>query len=201
MERIAQGAEAVLTRDGKKLHKERISKGYRHKTIDGQLRKRRTKREAKLLEDAKRAGVNVPEVIERDDYTIQMEFVDGKRVKDAIPEMSGEGRKKVAGMVGSSIARLHSNGIVHGDLTTSNMILKDGKLFFIDFGLGERSESIEKFAVDLRLLKEVFQSTHQRFAGMFEEILKAYKWEKAKDVRERLSVVEKRGRYVKRQEG
>jgi len=195
--RVAQGAEAILWKN-ENLKKERVSKGYRHPEIDSEIRKRRTKAEARLLERASRAGVNVPRVINVSDFEIEMEFVEGKRVKDVIAGASAEERKKLGEKIGESISLLHSNNIIHGDLTTSNMILKDEKVFFIDFGLGEVSPSIEKMAVDLRLLKEVFTSTHYKYYEMFEEILKAYKWEKSTEVIERMKVVESRGRYVKR---
>ncbi len=189
--RVAQGAEAIPWKN-ENLKKERVSKGYRHPEIDSEIRKRRTKAEARLLERASRAGVNVPRVINVSDFEIEMEFVEGKRVKDVIAGASAEERKKLGEKIGESISLLHSNNIIHGDLTTSNMILKDEKVFFIDFGLGE------KMAVDLRLLKEVFTSTHYKYYEMFEEILKAYKWEKSTEVIERMKVVESRGRYVKR---
>lgn len=212
--RLAQGAEAILWKEeieGEKrkgrsgkgnkemgLRKERVSKGYRHPEIDREIRKRRTRGEARLLERAKRAGVNVPEVLGTSDFEIEMEFIEGERVKDVIAGMPEAMRKKLGAKIGKSIALLHTNSIIHGDLTTSNMIRKEGSVYFIDFGLGEVSPSIEKMAVDLRLLKEVFTSTHYKYYSVFEAILAAYKWERAEEVVERLKKVETRGRYVKR---
>ena len=195
--RVAQGAEAILWKE-RNLRKERVEKGYRHPEIDREIRKRRTRSEARLLERAQRAGVNVPKVLKTSEFEIEMEFIDGERMKDVIPKAAPAERKKLGKGIGISIAKLHSNSIIHGDLTTSNMIMKDGKIFFIDFGLGEVSDSIEKMAVDLRLLKGVFTSTHFRQFEVFEEILKAYRWEKAGEVIERMKKVETRGRYVKR---
>ena len=195
--RLAQGAEAVLWKE-KNLRKERIPKGYRHQEIDQEIRKKRTRGEARLLERAARAGVNVPRVLNVSEFEIEMEFVDGKRVKDVVGAATVAEQKALGKKIGASIAKLHLNSIIHGDLTTSNMIVHDNSIYFIDFGLGEVSDSIEKMAVDLRLLKEVFTSTHYRQFAMFESILKAYKWERSEEVIKRLETVESRGRYVKR---
>lgn len=200
--RLAQGAEAVLWKEknGKKenLRKERLSKGYRHPEIDQEIRKRRTRGEARLLERAARAGVSAPRVLSVSDFEIEMDFIGGKRVKDVVAAAPAAEQKSLGRKIGESIAKLHTNSIIHGDLTTSNMILHDNSIYFIDFGLGEVSDSVEKMAVDLRLLKEVFTSTHYRQFGMFESILKAYKWERSEEVITRLEKVESRGRYVKR---
>jgi len=98
---------------------------------------------------------------------------------------------------------MHKNGIVHGDLTTSNMILKNNKIYFIDFGLGEFSKRIENFAIDLSVLKEAFKSTHFKHLNLlWQSFIKGYKQtnDKSKEVLESLNEIEKRGRYVKRNE-
>jgi len=97
--------------------------------------------------------------------------------------------------IGRSVRKLHDANIIHGDLTTSNMILKD-KVYFIDFGLGFFSTRIEDKAVDLFLFKKALESKHHEvWEECFKEVLKAYGDQK---VMERLKEIEKRGRYRKK---
>ncbi|MFH1786138.1 MAG: KEOPS complex kinase/ATPase Bud32 [archaeon] len=195
MKKVAQGAEAILWRDGKKLVKDRIKKGYRHEAIDARLRKLRTASEARLLRRARAAGVLTPQILAETQYAIKMEFIDGKRLKDVLDAMPAARRSALLKKLGRDIAKLHSAHIIHGDLTTSNILYSAGKLYFIDFGLGEVSPSIEKMATDLHLLKEVFRSTHYRHFESFKNVVSGYKWEKSKDVLTRMEEVESRGRY------
>src|SRR3989338_1656126 len=125
MRRIAQGAEAVLTKDENKIIKERIKKGYRIREIDENLRKFRTKREAKVIE--KLVGVS-PELtkIDEENYKIEMEFVEGKLLRDYLDEKNYE---KICNKIGENVALVHDKNIIHGDLTTSNMILKNDKIY------------------------------------------------------------------------
>ena len=203
MDIIKRGAEAILYKEKENLVKERIKKGYRISQIDDDLRKVRTKKEAKLISEARRTGVNSPSIISIDEknFKITMEFIDGIRLKEFFNETNDEERAKVAEQVGKAVGKLHSSGIVHGDLTTSNMILKDDKIFFIDFGLGEFSKRIEALGTDLSVLKKAFQSTHFEYLNLlWESFIKGYKqtnsnFNKVLDV---LDNIEKRGRYVKR---
>jgi Kae1-associated kinase Bud32 len=203
MKIIKRGAEAVLYLQDSQLVKERIKKNYRIKEIDEKLRKLRTRKEAKLLNEAKRVGVETPKIfsIDENGFKIIMEFVDGKRLKEFFNETSDENRKRVAELLGREIGLLHKNSIVHGDLTTSNMILKNEKIFFIDFGLGDFSNRIENQAVDLSVLKEAFKSTHFKHLDLlWESFIKGYKQtnDKFNKVLDTLNDIEKRGRYVKR---
>ena len=203
MKIIKRGAEAVLYLDNSHLVKERVKKSYRLVEIDEKLRKLRTRKEAKLLSEAKRVGVETPKVFSIDEkgFKIFMEFIDGKRLKEFFNEASDRERKEIAEMLGKKVGLLHSNGIVHGDLTTSNMILKDNKIFFIDFGLGDFSNRIENQAVDLSVLNEAFKSTHFKHLDLlWESFIKGYKQtnDKFNKVLDTLNDIEKRGRYVKR---
>ena len=158
---IGLGAEALLLRKDGRLIKKRIRKGYRYHELDEKLRKTRTRKEAKLLEKASRL-VNVPKIIKSDDETkeIVMDFINGKKLSEALDSFSLEEAKKLCMQLGSSAAKLHDANIIHGDLTTSNMILQEGKIFFIDFGLGFESSKIEDKAVDLHLFRQAFESRH-----------------------------------------
>ncbi|NIM47342.1 MAG: Kae1-associated serine/threonine protein kinase [Candidatus Aenigmarchaeota archaeon] len=203
MKIIKRGAEAILYLENNHLVKERVKKSYRVSQIDEKLRKFRTRKEAKLISRAKRCGVEAPNIISVDEnnFKINMEFIDGKRLKEFFNETDDKNRKQVSGNLGKSVGLLHNHGIVHGDLTTSNMILKDNKIFFIDFGLGELSKRIETQAVDLSVLKEAFKSTHFKHLNLlWENFIKGYKQtnNNFNKVLDTLNDIEKRGRYVKR---
>jgi len=203
MKIIKRGAEAVLYLDDSHLVKERVKKNYRLREIDEKLRRLRTRKEAKLMLEAKRIGVETPNIlsIDENNFKILMDFIDGERLKEFLNETNDENRKKVAEDVGKSVGLLHKHDIIHGDLTTSNMILKDNKVFFIDFGLGEISKRTENQAVDLSVLKEAFKSTHFKYLNLlWESFIKGYKQtnDNFNKVLDTLNDIEKRGRYVKR---
>jgi len=205
---IARGAEAVITKDGNAVTKERISKGYRLKEIDEKLRKRRTSMEARLLREARRSGVATPQILEEDKFSLKMAFIDGKKIKDILNKSNCN---KICAEIGASVAKLHTYDIIHGDLTTSNMILvKDDtndnqrippiSICLIDFGLGFISKREEDKAIDLHVLRETLESTHfDVLEEAWTAIMAAYKkhCEGGGKVIKALLSVEKRGRYVK----
>ncbi len=202
---IAQGAEAKLyidKLDGQRvLVKERIKKIYRLKQIDEKLRKTRTKAEAKLLTDARKLGVHTPKILKLTEDKIIMQFVEGERVKELLNKSDEKTAGEVCVKIGKSIGKLHEADIVHGDLTTSNMILSEGKIFFIDFGLGSFSRRIEDKAVDLKLLRQALQSTHWKILKpCWNNILKGYKQEyrDAEKALQKIEEIDKRARYAKR---
>ena len=188
MKEIARGAEAVLTLD-KELHKTRLKKGYRIAEIDIPLRKLRTRKEAKVLEKLYAAGFPVPKLLKVKENTLVMEYLKAPPVKDVLGKSN---YKKICSEIGKRVKELHDMAIIHGDLTTSNFILKD-KVFFIDFGLSFQSTKAEDKAVDLHLLRQALESKHyQLWEKAFKQVLKAYG---DKEVIKRLEIVEKRGRY------
>lgn len=197
MKLIAQGAESKLYLNENKVIKDRFRKSYRIQEIDGRLRKFRTKREAKILEKLSLIDFSSPKLIETDKKEkIIMEYIDGELIKDILEKKY----KTLSSEIGKKIAILHNNNIIHGDLTTSNMILnnKNKKVFFIDFGLSFFSDKIEDKAVDIHLLKQAMESKHYRiWDKAFKEIIKNYKKEaeNSEEVLKRLQKVEKRGRY------
>ncbi|MEK6948597.1 MAG: KEOPS complex kinase/ATPase Bud32 [Nanoarchaeota archaeon] len=198
MKLIAQGAEAKLFLDKNKIVKSRFVKTYRIKEIDDRLRKARTKREAKILEKLQKINFPVPKLISNNKKnTITMGLIKGKLLKDILEKNN---YSKLSREIGEKIAILHNNNIIHGDLTTSNMILdnKFNKIFFIDFGLSFFSTKIEDRAVDLHLLKEALESKHSRiWEDCYKAALEGYKGKanNADEVLKRLEVVEMRGRY------
>lgn len=204
MQLIAKGAEANLYLDfkGKKLIKERIKKDYRIPELDEKLRKSRTKREGKILSKVK-SVVSVPKVINVDleKFIIEMEFLSGRLIKNVFEdENDGEKVEEISRKIGFSIAKLHLKSIIHNDLTTSNMLLKDEKIFFIDFGLGIHSTRIEDKAMDLVVLKKALMASHpKKFPKIWEGILRGYEKGAKKDydeITKRIQKIEKRARYT-----
>lgn len=196
---ISQGAEAVLIHENGILKKKRIVKGYRHPELDRKIRIRRTRSESKLLEKAGKI-ICIPKVLQVDEKNaeIGMEFVSGKKLSESLDRFPLKEQMKICGKIGENVAELHNNDIIHGDLTTSNMILSGGKLFFIDFGLGFHSERIEDKAVDLHLLRQALESKHfKNWQKLFDSFIKGY-GKKSNDfqrILEQFKKVESRGRY------
>ncbi len=201
-EKILQiGAEAVILLEDNNVIKRRVKKSYRLNDIDEEIRKLRTRSEAKLLSKASKI-IDVPEIKKIDEKTkeISLEFVDGKKLSDYLDSFPLEKQKKICRIIGQSIAKIHDSDIIHGDLTTSNMILvenRDTKVFFIDFGLGFISKKVEDKAVDLHLLKQALEAKHfKNWDILFEEVIQGYSSSKNSDaVLEQLKKVEARGRY------
>lgn len=194
---LQQGAEAVIYLDGSRVIKDRIKKSYRISNLDERIRKQRTKSEIKLLEKASKIINSVQPLKNEEKFSIEMPFIDGKKLSDNLDNFKLNEQKKICGKIGENTAKLHENNIIHGDLTTSNMILKDDKVFFIDFGLGFISNKIEDKAVDIHLFKEALEAKHfQNWEILFVEFLKKYKkYSEHKKVLEQLKKVEARGRY------
>ena len=206
---IAQGAEAQILLDKNIVKKIRVKKSYRLSVLDEKIRKQRTKKEANLLKKASKL-IPVPEIIKINKLAlskegrtsgeplvpqeIDMQFIDGKKLSDNLDNLN---YKEISNQIGMQIAKLHDNNIIHGDLTTSNMLFKDNVLYFIDFGLGFISHRAEDKAVDLHLIKEALEAKHFNIAEeCFKAILEGYKSSKnSKQVIERLKKVESRGRY------
>lgn len=194
MKQIGDGAEAVIYLD-KDVIKERIKKSYRHKDIDLKLRKFRTRRESKVLKKLEGIKFPSPKFIEMDDKEMKiiMEYIDAPRLRDVI---NSSNQNRLCKETGKLVAELHNNEIIHGDLTTSNILFKD-KLSFIDFGLSFFSKRIEDKAVDIHLFRQALESKHHEiWRNAFKNFLSGYK--KADDYKEimlRFEQVEGRGRY------
>lgn len=190
---IAKGAESNIIKSsymGKNaVIKARIPKSYRIKEIDDKIRKSRCKLEAKLLSDAKRAGVRTPILYDVDlsEKSILMEEIDGVMLKDVIDE-------DLSFKVGEKISKLHSADIIHGDITSSNIMLQGDDLVFLDFGLGRYSDLDEDKAVDLLVLKKSLQSIdYKKAISYFKAVLNGYSNSKVID---NITDIERRGRYT-----
>jgi len=182
------------------VQKHRLKKSYRIKEIDNQLIAARTKEEAKLMAESRTYGVSVPIIYDVDlvQGIITMEFLAGKRVKDILNSLDEPERKRICHMIGESIARLHNHDIIHGDITTSNMILLHDRIYFIDFGLGCKTIETEAKGVDLHVLMEAFESTHSKYSSCFQYVYEGYRTEfqgKASEVMKKIDDIVRRGRY------
>lgn len=205
---IKKGAEANLYLEdwgGRKVvMKRRLVKRYRVPQLDSQIREQRTTHEPQIIHRAKEAGVPTPIIfmVDLSESTIIMEFVEGKQVKQVLGDLSVDERIDLCQTIGELIGRLHNNGIIHGDLTTSNMILTaQDKIVFVDFGLSEHSKELEARGVDLHLMKRALQSTHYDYVEeCFKAIMKGYEKvmgrKAAVEVLEKVAEIERRGRYV-----
>ncbi len=205
---LKKGAEASLflaSWHGRKvIIKERFPKKYRPAELDEKIRNYRTMHEPQLMHEAKKAGVPTPIIFQVDmkNDRITMEFVEGKQVKQMLDNISARERQDLCVKIGKLIGKLHKHRVVHGDLTTSNMILnREGKIFLVDFGLGEKNMELEARGVDLHLMKRGLQSTHYGVAGeCFRAVMEGYSGvcgeKETEKVIEKIHEIERRGRYV-----
>lgn len=215
---IYQGAEGKIYISSYKseecLVKERFVKEYRHPTLDQHLTKSRIKAEEKACKRCEKAGVLTPKIFEADlrGRKIYMEYlktsITAKQyiVQYLDPDNLDEEKvNKLTVAIGSNVGKLHANNIIHGDLTSSNILLKpkegtkdfeDYDLVMIDFGLSSYSTTAEDKGVDLYVLERALISTHSKFDMLFPKILEAYKetYEGSKEIINRLNAVRARGR-------
>jgi len=188
------------------VYKTRIAKTYRIKELDDYFRKQRTVHEARLLAKAKEAGVRVPIIYEIDlkNATLVLEYLTGEILKLALIKMARKKRQMISRELGKAIGRLHARGIVHGDLTTSNIILLTGtreQLAFIDFGLGFFTDKDEDFGIDFYLLRKAMENTHPAFfEEIWPEILQGYQETSplGQSIDKKMKEIASRGRYSER---
>jgi Kae1-associated kinase Bud32 len=124
---------------------------------------------------------------------VNMEFIKGEKLRDIFQKNP----LKFSREIGEKIGILHNNSIIHHDLTTSNMILRDSEIHFIDFGLSFFSQKLEDMAVDLHLLDRAMESRHHKFyPKCFNAAVKGYlkTAKKGNEVMQRFSKVTLRGR-------
>lgn len=203
---IKKGAEAVLKSvifDGRDaVLKERVRKNYRIEELDKKLRSQRIRTESKLTGEARRAGIRAPQIYFTDEknFKIYFENVDGILLKN---EFANADKKRIAEISeawGRIVAKLHTAGIVHGDLTTSNLIVKDHDLYFLDFGLAFFSKRDEDMAEDINLLRQAVEAVHSESAELiWKQFIKGYSvHNKSAEIIKRVAEISSRGRYAKR---
>eukprot|EP00128_Syssomonas_multiformis_P009470 Colp12_sorted_trinity150504_noHs@17526 len=205
---IAQGAEArVYTSQlmGKPcIVKERFPKTYRHPELDAKLTRSRVSQEARCIGRCRKSGVGVPVLyfVDPEASRIYMELIPGPTMKQVLLEsVHNNGSvfdQTLANKIGLALGKMHDCDVVHGDLTTSNMVLRstDNALVLIDFGLSQVSTLVEDKAVDLYVLERAFTSTHPQLDNMFAAVLVTYskQWKGAGQVLKKLDEVRMRGR-------
>lgn len=203
MKLIKKGAEGdlflTIWNDQKAILKARKQKNYRNPELDNRIRKQRTIRESEIISEVKSFGIPSPLVffVDTKECTILMQYISGTLVNELSKPKLILNCKKIGKIVGT----MHKNGIMHGDLTTSNFILSKGKIFVIDFGLAIRTKKSEDHAVDLRLFKEILNSAHAsemekawtNFLDGYRSIVGSSKFNKVSNL---VSVIESRGRYA-----
>jgi len=194
-----QGAEARLYRAtylGKSVMvKERFVKKYRHPILDDQLRREHLRSEIRCMNRCRLAGIDVPPLYFIDPFKNRIIFgyiEDSITVREYICRVQSdhqnlEERQRrlfpLADEMGRLIALLHTNNIIHGDLTTSNMLIRISdeqsgdqvpRLVLIDFGLSYIDQFAEDKGVDLYVLEKAFLSTHPNTEIIFERVLASY---------------------------
>lgn len=200
----AMGAEACvvptvfLGRDA--LEKIRPEKTYRIRELDERIRTARTRSEARIMHEAREAGVRTPAVYDLDLHrcVIVMERIRGDVVKDYL-DRHPEEAEEVCREIGRTVARLHSAGICHGDLTTSNMVREpSGRICLIDMSMGRTRAELEDIGIDLRLLERAFSSAHVDLPDAFGALMDEYyaHTEDPDAVRRKLEDIRNRGRYT-----
>uniref|UniRef100_A0A5B7BCN7 non-specific serine/threonine protein kinase n=1 Tax=Davidia involucrata TaxID=16924 RepID=A0A5B7BCN7_DAVIN len=185
---IKQGAEARVfesTFVGRRsIVKERFSKKYRHPSLDSKLTLKRLNAEARCMTKARRLGVYTPVLYAVDPvlHTLTFEYVEGPSVKDILLDFGTHGAVEermddIAMQIGDAIGKLHDGGLIHGDLTTSNMLIwsNTNRLVLIDFGLSFTSSLPEDKAVDLYVLERALLSMHSSCGNVMDRILAAYR--------------------------
>ena len=195
-----QGAEATIFLKNKQVLKSRTPKSYRHPTLDKKIRTRRTKAESKILEIAGKL-IPVPKLIKsnQEKSEILIEFIEGKKLSEHLDSFTPKKQEQIMFQMGQSISKIHNEGIIHGDLTTSNLILKKDKVYFIDFGLSFLNGKYEDKGVDLYLLKQALEAKHfknfQTLFNQFEIGYRSIQPKEAQKVFDKLKAIEKRRRY------
>ncbi|KAF2078029.1 hypothetical protein CYY_000667 [Polysphondylium violaceum] len=222
---LSQGAEAKTYKIDlygiKCIVKERFVKAYRHPTLDQKISGKRILQEVRSLNKCKKNGIDVPALLLVDvpSNRIYMEYIDGITVKQYLYNCFDQSKETsttttqtqteahqqqidICAEIGKQIARIHDLNIVHGDLTTSNMLLRNNSksnIVFIDFGLSYTSTMTEDKAVDMYVLERAFISTHPNSELLFKEILDSYQKNSpspkvAKAILDKLDQVRLRGR-------
>jgi TP53 regulating kinase-like protein/N6-L-threonylcarbamoyladenine synthase/protein kinase Bud32 len=200
---VTQGAEATVSftefLGRQALLKMRPAKSYRLPEIDAHIRNVRTRNEARIMHDARTAGVRTPCIYDIDlkECSITMEYIQGPSVKHYLDEHPDQA-DEICRKIGTTVAKLHSANICHGDLTTSNMILEGDEVCLIDFSMGCANAELEDIGVDMRLLERAFSSAHVGLETSFDVLMETYyaNIKNAKQVAKKLTDIKNRARYT-----
>lgn len=192
MRKLSEGAEAQVFETNvfgtKAVVKLRRAKTYRIKELDETLRRTRTKKEARAMRRASEAGVRVPALLGLGKFSIYMEKVQGRLMKDAVS------KRIPYKEIGTSLAKMHAADVVHGDFTPANIMISGKGICVIDFGLSDITNSTEDKALDLLLMKRSI--VHEKYDELTRAYAEAYAG--SKQAFSRLADIERRGRYQTR---
>lgn len=203
MKLLKKGAEAdiyITSWNGQNsVLKIRKKKDYRIRSLDTRIRTLRTIREAKIISEVKSFGITTPLVYFVDEKKCEMylQFIEGRLIRNIPAKQIIKTCKEIGKIVGI----LHKNGVMHGDLTTSNFVLSQKGLVILDFGLSQKTDKIDDYAIDLRLFKEVLNSAHAQIVDYaWALFIQGYQKILGKNITEKIInqvlVIEKRGRYA-----
>ncbi len=188
MRLIGEGAEAriyagTILGFGMAI-KTRHRKNYRIEILDSELRRLRTRNEARIMLRLAGSGIRVPRLFAVGRFSIYMEMLDGILLRDADIYAS---HMHSAGVM---LGRMHSQNVAHGDFTPANLMLCGRGLYAIDFGLSMMGNSTEEKAIDLLLMKRAVDPK------LYKSFIKAYSGSAgAADIIKRSEEMERRGRY------
>jgi len=203
MKLLKTGAEADIFvsswGNSKAILKVRKPKNYRNSLLDSSIRKQRTIKESQMISAVKSYGIPAPLVyfINLEESSITIQLIPGKPIHD----LPASKIILLSTKMGKLVGLMHKNGIMHGDLTTSNFILYKNQVYVIDFGLSQNTIKPEDHAVDLRLIKEILNSAHAEIVDKtWEKFLDGYKsvvgTAKYLKIIKLVSEIERRGRYA-----
>jgi N6-L-threonylcarbamoyladenine synthase/protein kinase Bud32 len=144
-----------------------------------------------MTSEARRSGVPTPIIHDIEDFKLKMQYIEGVPIKYLITPAISE-------KVGVLVGKLHSSGIIHGDLTTSNLMLSGERLYLLDFGLSYFDKGVEARGVDVHVLFQTFESTHRDPQALIGAFKKGYQstFIDSKDVLKRVEEIKKRARYA-----
>ncbi len=187
------------------IRKTRKPKPYRIPELDDSIRRTRTVHEATMMHEARKLGVPVPIIrhVDASLSTIIMEYLSGPTLKAELDQLRRRDCDSRCHELGEVLGVMHDGGIVHGDLTISNVICQEGKVFLIDFGLGGLSNELEDRGVDLLLLSRAIKSTHYAmYPRLFQSITGGYSetlgLKASREAMRKMHEIERRGRYFER---
>jgi len=188
---VIRGAEAVVQMGIDQVNKCRFSKQYRHPDLDTRLIAERTRAEARLISESRRLGVPTPIISDITHDTITMERIAGDKLRDSLSSGSLRNAGQVVGL-------LHNASLIHGDLTTCNIIIRNGRCYLIDFGLGFTSSELEARGVDIHVFFQVLESTAPDDPALKESFIEGYRetFPAADEVIAREHEIDLRGRYL-----
>jgi N6-L-threonylcarbamoyladenine synthase/protein kinase Bud32 len=176
--------------------KNRVKKNYRIDKLDNKLRVERTKEEAKLLSDCKQYNVRTPFIysVDINNKQLILEKIDAPQLHEIITDNKTDGLESLFNNIGEVVSNMHNGGIIHGDLTTSNILVDNNMPVFIDFGLGKYSDLLEDKGTDLLVFKKSLTTiTPEMSEQYFKWFLSGYD---DKKVVKKIDEIEKRGRYL-----